>query len=88
MPGNSASPGAEWRLRVGKKRAVYLPRRALEAVGLAEGDQVVVRVEGNRIIIERAPDPFLLAVERRKWAKTTVEEFEEESKHEQKWWGR
>ena len=75
------------RLRVGRKRAIYLPREILEAVGLREGDLITVRVEGERIVVERAPDPFLLAVRRGKWASTTVEEFEEESEGEQKGWG-
>ena len=44
-------------------------------------------VEGDRIVIERAPDPFLLASRRRKWASTTVDEFEEESESEQRHWG-
>ncbi|MEB3778905.1 MAG: AbrB/MazE/SpoVT family DNA-binding domain-containing protein [Desulfurococcales archaeon] len=86
MPGDPASSAVEWRLRVGKKRAIYLPKDVLRAVGLSVGDQVIVRVEGDRIIIERAPDPFLLAVKRRMWAKTTVDEFEEESEYEQEEW--
>ncbi len=73
---------------MGRKRAIYLPREILEAVGLREGDLITVRVEGERIVVERAPDPFLLAVRRRKWASTNVEEFEEESEGEQEGWGR
>ncbi len=49
---------------------------------LDEGDLIVVKVAGDRIIIERAADPFLLAVRRSKWASTTVEEFEEEGEQE------
>ncbi|MCE4602731.1 MAG: AbrB/MazE/SpoVT family DNA-binding domain-containing protein [Desulfurococcales archaeon] len=74
------------KLRVGRKRAIYLPREILDALDLREGDPVVVKVEDNRIIIERAPDPFLLAARRSKWASTTVEEFEEESEREQEDW--
>ena len=74
------------KLRVGKKRAIYLPREVLDAVGLSVGDQVIVRAERGHIVIERAPDPFLLAVRRRMWSRTTVEEFEEESESEQEEW--
>ncbi len=87
MPGESVPSGVERRLRVGRKRALYLPREVLEAVGLSEGDEVVVRVEGGRIVVERAPDPFLFAAKRSKWARVTVEEFEEESEDEQRAWG-
>ncbi len=88
MPGRKASLTLERRIRVGRKRALYLPREILEAVGLHEGDFVIVRAEGERIVVERAPDPFLLAVKREKWASTTVEEFEEESESEQEGWSR
>ncbi len=88
MPGRKASLTLERRIRVGKKRALYLPKEILEAVGLHEGDMVIVRVEGERIVVERAPDPFLLAVTREKWASTTAEEFEEESESEQEEWSK
>ena len=42
-----------------------------------------MRVEGNKLILEFIPDPLLLAVKTKKWAKTTVEEFEKESESEQ-----
>ncbi len=87
MPGKGKLPVVR-KLRVGKKRAIYLPREVLDAVGLSEGDQVIVRAEGEHIVIERAPDPFLLVVRRRMWSRTTVEEFEEESESEQKEWVR
>lgn len=76
----------ERKLRVGRKRAIYLPREFLKALDLREGDLVVVKVEGDRIVIKKALDPFLLAARKRKWAFTTVEEFEEESESEQEYW--
>ena len=87
LPGSMTSPILERRLRIGKKRALYLPREILEAIGLQEGDLVVVRVENGRIVVEKVLDAFLLATKRRKWASTTVEEFEEESESEQEDWG-
>ncbi|MEB3788117.1 MAG: AbrB/MazE/SpoVT family DNA-binding domain-containing protein [Desulfurococcales archaeon] len=86
MPGRKTSLVPERRLRVGKKRALYLPRDIMEAIGLREGDPVIVRVEGERIIIERAPDPFLMAATRKKWAVVSVQEFEEDSESEQEEW--
>ena len=86
MHGSNVFTRLEKKMRVGKKRAIYMPKRFLNVLGLKEGDLVVVRVEGKRIVIEKAPDPLLLAVTREKWASTTVEEFEEESEVEQEDW--
>ena len=52
--------------KIGKGGALYLPREILEAVGLREGDLVIVRVENGRIVVEKALDAFLLAAKRRK----------------------
>ena len=82
MSGRKTTLTLEKRIRIGKKRVLYLPREILEAVGLHEGDLIIVRVKGERIVVERAPYPFFLAVKRRKWASTTVEGFEEESEQE------
>ena len=78
--------GKKRKLRVGKKRAIYLPREFLDALGLHEGDYIVVKVEGDRIVIEKSPDPLLLAAKRKKWVYTSVEEFEDESEDEQESW--
>ncbi len=42
-----------------------------------------MRVEGNKLILEFIPDPLSLALKAKKWAKTTVEDFERESEREQ-----
>ena len=70
-------------LKVGKKGAMYIPRKIMKKLGIREGDLAYIRIEGNKMIIEFVPDPFTLAVKTNKWAKTTVEEFEEESEKEQ-----
>ncbi len=72
--------------RVGRKGAIYLPRRLLERLGVSEGDQVLLRVENGKVILEFIPDPFLLAVKQKPWSETTVEEFERESEREQAEW--
>ncbi len=66
-------------MRIGKKGAIYLLRRVVRKLGLNEGDYLLLRIKDNRIIIDIIPDPFLLAVKSKKWAKTTIEEFEKES---------
>ncbi len=70
-------------LRVGKKGAIYLPKSIIESLSINEGDKVLVEVKGSKLILEFIPDPLSLALRIRKWAKTTVKEFEEESEREQ-----
>ncbi len=70
-------------IRVARKGAIYLPRKIMRELGIGEDDYLIVRVKDDKIILELLPDPFLLAVKGSKWAKTTVEEFEEESLREQ-----
>ncbi len=69
--------------KVGKKGAVYIPKRICERLGISEEDKVLMRVEGGKLVLEFIPDPLSLAVKIKKWAKTTVEEFEKESEREQ-----
>ncbi|MEM1551220.1 MAG: AbrB/MazE/SpoVT family DNA-binding domain-containing protein [Candidatus Bathyarchaeia archaeon] len=69
--------------KVGKKGAIYIPKRICEQLGISEEDKVLMRVEGDRLVLEFIPDPLSLAVKIKKWTKTTVEEFERESEKEQ-----
>lgn len=69
--------------RVGKKGAVYIPKRIAKLLNINEGDKVIMRVEGNKLVLEFIPDPLSLALRVRKWARITVEEFERESEGEQ-----
>ncbi|MEM1986569.1 MAG: AbrB/MazE/SpoVT family DNA-binding domain-containing protein [Nitrososphaeria archaeon] len=69
--------------KVGKKGAIYIPKRVCEELGIKEEDKVLMKVEGGKLVLEFIPDPLSLAVKIRKWAKTTVEEFEKESEEEQ-----
>ncbi|GAB6943800.1 AbrB/MazE/SpoVT family DNA-binding domain-containing protein [Vulcanisaeta sp. JCM 14467] len=73
----------EARVRVSRKNTIYIPKAISEAVGISEGDYVVLRVEGNRIVIERVEDPFEYALRVRKFAEVTFEEFERESEEVQ-----
>jgi antitoxin PrlF len=47
--------------RVTSKGQVTIPRAVREALGLAEGDHVVFRVEGRRAVLARTPDLLELA---------------------------
>ncbi len=69
--------------KVGKKGAIYLPKYLMRTLGIREGDKVLIRVDGNKLVLEFVPDPLSLAIRVKKWAKTTVEEFEAESEAEQ-----
>jgi AbrB family looped-hinge helix DNA binding protein len=69
--------------KVGKKGAVYIPKRICERLGISEEDKVLMRVEGDKLVLGFIPNPLSLAVKIKKWAKTTVEEFEKESEGEQ-----
>lgn len=70
--------------KICRKGAIYMPKRLMESLGVKEGDRVLMKVgEGNRVVLEFVPDPISLALKTRKWAKTTVKEFERESVKEQ-----
>ena len=66
----------EIRVRVGKRRAIYIPARVARELDISEGDFLTLRVEGNSIILIPAPK---LLVKREKWAETTIEEIESAS---------
>lgn len=69
--------------KVGKKGAIYIPKRICEQLGISENDKVLMKVEDGKLVLEFIPDPLSLAVKVEKWAKTTVREVEEESEREQ-----
>ena len=63
-------------VRIGKKNAIYLPKKIMETLNLREGDLLLVEIEENRIVMK--PLPRLLK-KRRIWSTTTIKELEEES---------
>jgi antitoxin component of MazEF toxin-antitoxin module len=69
--------------RVGKKYAVYLPRALVEAVGLKEGEKVLLRVAGNTVLLESIKDPVKLALTGKKFASISPEQVEAISLEEQ-----
>jgi antitoxin PrlF len=47
--------------RMSSKGQLTVPKAVRDALGIAEGDAVVFRVEGNRAILARTPDFLSLA---------------------------
>lgn len=70
---------SEVRVRLSKKNTLYIPQSIARALGIKEGSALRMRVEGSKIVLEPAPNPFELALKGTKFAKTTFEEFEKES---------
>jgi len=70
--------------RVGKKFAIYLPKAVVEAVGLSEGEKMLVKVAGNRVILEVVRDPMQLAISGKKFASLKPKQIEAISVEEQK----
>ena len=46
------------RARLDSKGRLVIPKRLREAVGLKEGDEVIITVRGASLVITRAYDPF------------------------------
>ena len=65
--------------KVGRKGAIYIPKHVCKQLGINENDRVLMKIEGNTLVLEFIPDPLSLAMKIKKWTKTTVEEFEKES---------
>ncbi len=60
-------------IQVGKKYAIYLPKKIVKEMGIREGDVLVVQVRGKELILRRI-EKELRAV--RPWAKIKAEEVE------------
>jgi len=70
--------------KIGKKRVVVIPKRIADELGLKEGSKVLIRLEGDKIVIDPYVDPVWMALHGKKFAKITFEELEEESLEIQK----
>jgi AbrB family looped-hinge helix DNA binding protein len=69
--------------RVGKKYAIYLPKAVVEAIGLKEGERVLLRVAGTTVLLESLQDPLKLALSGKKFASIKPEQVEAISLEEQ-----
>jgi AbrB family looped-hinge helix DNA binding protein len=69
--------------RIGKKYALYLPKAIVEAIGLREGERVLLRTTGNTVLIETIEDPIKLALTKKKFASVEPGQVEAISLEEQ-----
>lgn len=69
--------------QIGKKFTIYLPKAIVEALGLTEGERILLTVAGNKLILESLKDPIQLALSGRKFASITPEQVETISLEEQ-----
>ena len=51
------------RIRVGERGRIVLPKDFREALNIREGDELVLTLRGNKVIIEKAEDPFKILEE-------------------------
>ena len=70
--------------KVGKKFALYIPKRIVKALKIKEGDKIRIYVKEGRMIVEIIKDPLELALKGKKFAKISTEEVEQISLKEQK----
>jgi len=68
---------------IGKKHAIYLPKAVVKALGLREGERVLLRVAGNTLVLEAIQDPIQLALSGKKYASVRPEQVEMISLEEQ-----
>lgn len=73
-----------FKITIGKKYAIYLPRSVVKALKVREGDKALLRISGRSIIIEPLADPIDLAISGTKFAKVKPEEVEVISIEEQR----
>jgi antitoxin component of MazEF toxin-antitoxin module len=69
--------------KVAKKYALYPPKDIVGQLRLREGQTVTYELTGRQLVVKPIEDPFELAIKSRKWAKTSIREFEAESLRQQ-----
>jgi len=50
-------------VRVDKKGRIVIPKEFRDALGIREGDELVLMLKGGRVIIEKAEDPLKILEE-------------------------
>ena len=61
-------------IRVGKKYAVYLPKRIVREMGIKEGDILIAQVRGKELVLRRVESEPRIA---KPWSKIRSEKVEE-----------
>ncbi|HDI42314.1 AbrB/MazE/SpoVT family DNA-binding domain-containing protein [Candidatus Bathyarchaeota archaeon] len=74
-------------VRVGEGYSLRLPENIAKALGIKEGDRLILRLSGRVITIEAVEDPVELALHGEKFAKIESDEVEEVSIEEQRKYG-
>jgi len=69
--------------KVAKKLALYPPKGLMMELGLREGQKVRYETADGKLIVEPVPDPIDLALNSKKWGRTSLRELEELSEREQ-----
>lgn len=79
------SPGEVLQVKgkVAKKYALYPPKDMVEELRLREGQTVTYELTGRQLVVKPIEDPFELAIRSKKWAKTSIRQFETESLRQQ-----
>ncbi|MEM2927279.1 MAG: AbrB/MazE/SpoVT family DNA-binding domain-containing protein [Candidatus Bathyarchaeia archaeon] len=75
--------GLKTEARIGKKYALYLPKAVVQALGLREGDRILLRISGKALVLETLQDPIKLALSGSKYASINPEQVEAISLEEQ-----
>ena len=61
-------------IQVGKKYAVYLPKKIVEEMGINEGDILIAQTRGGELILKRVETRLKIA---KPWSKIKPEEVED-----------
>ena len=63
-------------VRIGRKRAIYIPKEIAEKLGLEEGDKVILEVIDNKLVLT----PISIRGETEFWGEVSIKEVEEVGK--------
>ena len=70
-------------IRLGKRNAVYIPKRFVDELEIRPGDRIQLSLEDRILRMEILEDPLRLAIKGRRFASITPEEVESISMEEQ-----
>ncbi|HHN66018.1 MAG TPA: AbrB/MazE/SpoVT family DNA-binding domain-containing protein [Nitrospirae bacterium] len=45
-------------VKIGKKSQIVIPKKLREAIGISEGDEIIIDLEDDRIVIKPKPDSY------------------------------
>ena len=61
-------------IQVGKRYAIYLPKKIVEEMGIKEGDVLIAQIRNRELILRRVEKELKIA---RPWSRVRPEEVEE-----------